>query len=111
MAFKDVSGTVALIGLVFTAGIGFTKMTGDLGNLKAEVKKLKSDAMVSNSDFIKGNILLKVQDSSCPDGWEELGKTSIIVDPRAAVNFEKYAEFRGVRSGWPNVDFEMCAKL
>ena len=110
MAFKDISGIVALVGVVFTAGIVFTKMSGDIDDLKNEVKLLKEPSANANGEFPRGNILLKVQDSKCPNGWEPLGKTSIIVEPGARVNFEKYTEFRGTRSDWLNVDFIMCAK-
>ena len=110
MVFKDISGIVALIGVVFTAGIVFTKMSGDIDKLKGEVKRLSEVSPTTNGEFPRGNILLKVQDSTCPMGWEPLGKTAIIVHPGAKVNFEKYAEFREGRHGWPNIDFIMCAK-
>ena len=43
MAFKDISGIVALIGVVFTAGVVFTTMSGDISQLKTKVSELEEN--------------------------------------------------------------------
>jgi len=110
LALKDVSGIVALVGVVFTAGIVFTKMSDDIDDLKEEVNLLKGSNSGLSGEFPKGSMLLKTQETTCPSGWEPLGKTAIIVEPGARVNFERYTKIRESRHGWPNIDFIICAK-
>ena len=104
---KDIAGVVALIGVVFTAGVVFTTITSDIDELKEKVGEIEP---TSSEKFVQGNILLKSNRSTCPDGWDELGRTSLPIEIDRRGNFEKHMELRGSARGWPAADFLMCLK-
>lgn len=64
MAFKDISGIIALVGVVFTAGVVFTSMRND-------IEKLKNHSHEKSAVTIPANSVLAFNLASCPNGWKE----------------------------------------
>jgi len=64
MAFRDISGIVALVGVVFTAGVVFTTMRSD-------IEELKNHKHTGNATVVPQNAVVAFDSASCPKGWGE----------------------------------------